>query len=74
MVILDVLLTRSALLLSFVINQGGSGKEKFDMGCECGLRKFDKESEADCMESAKLEDTQAWEASIIKSSLDSGFV
>ena len=31
---------------------------KYSMGCECGMRKLNKQDELDCEQSAKLEDSQ----------------
>ena len=36
------------------LDQGGAGR-RFSMGCECGIRKVNKEEEEDCDESAKIE-------------------
>ena len=42
----------SALCMVKQVIQAG-----FSMGCKCGIRKVDKNAEADCEESARLEGT-----------------
>ena len=62
MVSWNVLLKGLALLQCFL---SGSVEARFSMGCNCGIRKLDPNSEADCDESAKLEAPEAKKTSII---------
>ena len=55
MVIWNILVTSLALFMWVIICEGGAPKQRFSMGCECGMRKLDKDAEADCEESARLE-------------------
>ena len=59
----NVFLKGLALLQCFLSN---SVEPRFSMGCNCGIRKLDPDSEADCEESAKLEAPEAKKTSIIK--------
>lgn len=56
MVIWNFILEGVALYLCFV---SISAVPRFNMGCDCGIRKFDKEIEAECKKTAKLEAPEA---------------